>query len=113
MRELRYKLYSSAGFENLTENLVFDELDDFIQKAKNKSSQQFCFCNICLADVAAIVLNELESFYCSNFIDKNKYQDYYKKHKIEVQRKIVKAFDLVKQNPHHADNIISSKERRN
>lgn len=110
MRELRHTLYSSAGFENFTENLVFEELDDFIQKAKNKSPQQFCLCNICLADVAAIVLNELKPYYCSNFIDKNKYKDYHKKHKLEVQREIVKAFDIVKQNPHHADDKVSSKE---
>lgn len=102
MRELRDTLYSSAGLENLTENLVLQEIYNFSQKVKNATNPQFCICNICLADVAAIVLNELKPYYCSNFIDKDKYKDYYKKHKTEVQRKIVKAFDMVKKNPHHA-----------
>ena len=110
MIDLRHTLYSSAGLENLTEDLVFAELDNFIQKAKKMSSHQFCFCNICLADVAAIVLNELKPYYCSNFIDKDKYKDNHKKHKIEVQEKIVKAFDMVMQNPHHVGDKASSKE---
>lgn len=101
MKELRDALQISAGLENLTENLVFQELHNFIQKVKNTPNSKFCVCSICLADVAAIVLNDLKAYYCSNFIDKDKSKDYYKKHRSEVQTKIVKAFDMVKKNPHH------------
>lgn len=103
MKELRDTLQISAGLENLTENLVFQELNDFIEKIKNTPDSQFCICNICLADVAAIVLNDLKPQYCSNFIDKHKSKDYYIKHRLEVRKKIVKAFDMVKKNPHHAN----------
>jgi len=101
MRELRDKLYSTTGLENLTENLVFQELYNFSHKMKTSTKPQFCVCDICLADVAAIVLNELKPYYCSNFIDKDKHKNYYEKNKEEVQRKIIKAFDIVKKNPHH------------
>ena len=101
MRKFRDTLYTNTGLENLTENLVFQELYEFSQKVENTPNPEFCVCSICLADVAAIVLNELKPYYCSNFIDKDKNKDYYKKHKSEVQRKIVKAFDMVKKNPHH------------
>lgn len=101
MKELKDILQISAGLENLTENLVFQELHNFIEKIKNTPNSQFCICNICLADVAAIVLNDIKPQYCSNFIDKDKSKDYYEKHRLEVQRKIVQAFDTVKLNPHH------------
>lgn len=103
MKELRDKLQISAGLENLTENLVFQELNNFIEKIKNTPDSQLCICSICLADVAAIVLNDLKPQYCSNFIDKDKSKDYYNKHRLEVREKIAKAFDMVKKNPHHAN----------
>lgn len=103
MKELRDALQTSAGLENLTENLVFEELHNFVQKVKNMSNSEFCVCSICLADVAAIVLNDLKPYYCSNFIDKGRSKDYYQKHRSEVQRKIVEAFDMVKKAPHHAN----------
>lgn len=101
MNNLKDYLYTNAGLENLAENLVFQELHDYIQTAKNNPDNDFCFCSICLADIAAIVLNGLPPFYCSNFIDKDKNMNYYAKYRLEVQQKIIKAFDKVKKNPHH------------
>ncbi len=101
MREFKEYLYTNAGLENLTENLVFQELYDFSQKVSKLNTSEFCNCSICLADVAAIVLNDLKPYYCSNFLDKDKSKEYYLKYKSEVQQKILKAFDLVKKNPHH------------
>jgi len=101
MREFREYLYSHAGLENLAENLVFQELYDFSQKFAKAHDPEFCNCSICLSDVAAIVLNDLKPYYCSNFMDKEKSNEYYSKYKAEVQQKILKAFELVKKNPHH------------
>lgn len=99
MRDLRDTLSISAGLENLTENLVFQELHDFIEDSSNC---QLCICSICLADVAAIVLNESTPYYCSNFIDKETHKNYYQTHQAEIREKIAKAFDIVMKNPHHA-----------
>lgn len=101
MRELKEILYANAGLENLTENLVFQELYDLSQKLNKQKNSEFCTCNICLADVAAIVLNDMKHYYYSNFLDKGKSEEYYLKNRTEVQQKILKALDLVKKNPHH------------
>ncbi|WP_010248968.1 late competence development ComFB family protein [Acetivibrio cellulolyticus] len=101
MREFRDNLYTKAGLENLAENLVLQELYDFSKKIEQTQNSEFCVCSICLADVAAIVLNDLKPYYCSNFIDKDKNSDYFSKYKSEVQQKILKAFEMVKKNPHH------------
>lgn len=101
MKEFREHLHTHAGLENLAENLVFQELYDFSQKIGNPHNSEFCACSICLADVAAIVLNDLKPYYCSNFLDKNRSNEYYSKYKAEIQQKILDAFALVKKNPHH------------
>ena len=102
MNNLKDYLYATTGLENLAEELVFQELYDFTQKAKIMPDNDLCICCICLADIAAIVLNELPPFYCSNFIDKDKNMDYSAKYRLEVQEKIFKAFEKVKKTPHHA-----------
>ena len=101
MKEFRENLYTNAGLENLVENLVIQELYNFTQMVKHTQNSKFCVCYICLADVAAIVLNELKPYYCSNFIDKNKKIDYFSKNKAEIQQKIIEAFEMVIKNPHH------------
>jgi competence protein ComFB len=102
MNNLKDYLYETTGLENLAEKLVFQELYDFTQNAKTMPDNDLCFCCICLADIASIVLNELPPFYCSNFIDKDNNVNYYAKYKSEVQEKIIKAFEKVKKAPHHA-----------
>jgi len=100
MDDFKEILYN-AGLENSAENLVLEELSDYVEKIKNEPNSQFCFCSICLADVAAIVLNALKPSYSSNFIDKDKRLKYYSKYRPQVQRKIIEAFGIVKKNPHH------------
>lgn len=101
MRKFKDDLYTNAGLENLIENIVLQELYDTAQTLKNKQSKEFCVCWICLADVAAIVLNESKPYYCSNFIDKGENNDYLIKFRAEVHDRIIKAFETVKKNPHH------------
>jgi competence protein ComFB len=101
MRKFRDDLYTNAGLENLTENIVLQELYDFAEKIRNTHSKEICICWICLADVAAIVLNESKPHYCSNFLDKSENNDHLIKLRSEISEKIVKAFETVKKNPHH------------
>lgn len=101
MKKFRDDLYTYAGFENITENIVLEELDYFINDNENMKSKEFCKCWICVADVAAIILNELKPDYCSNFIDKDQKNDYSEKLRKQVFELIIKAFEKVQKNPHH------------
>lgn len=101
MSEFRDILYTHAGFENLTENVVLKELEEYIQDTENMERRGFCKCWICLADVAAIVLNQLKPCYCSNFIDKDENNEYFINLRIKLKEMIQKAFETVKKNPHH------------
>ncbi|HHX18730.1 MAG TPA: late competence development ComFB family protein [Clostridium sp.] len=101
MSEFKDNLYIRAGFENLTENIVLEELERFTKDTEEMKKKGYCKCWICLADVAAIVLNQLKPNYCSNFIDKNKNNEYFTNLRIEVGEMIDNAFETVKKNPHH------------
>ncbi|HOV26686.1 MAG TPA: late competence development ComFB family protein [Pseudobacteroides sp.] len=100
-KNFRDDLYTYAGLENFTENIVLQELYDFAENTENTRGKGFCDCWICLADVAAIVLNDLKPNYLSNFIDKNEKSEYFTKLRTEVKERIVEAFKMVKKNPHH------------
>ncbi|MDQ2088144.1 late competence development ComFB family protein [Herbivorax sp. ANBcel31] len=54
-----------------------------------------------MADVAAIVLNELKPNYCSNFMDKNVNNEYFTSLRTRVGKMVERAFKIVKKNPHH------------
>ncbi|MDQ2087886.1 late competence development ComFB family protein [Herbivorax sp. ANBcel31] len=101
MSELKDSLYTHAGLENLTENIVLKELEEFIKDTENMQKNGYCKCWICLADVAAIVLNELKPNYCSNFMDKNVNNEYFTNLRTRVGKMIERAFKIVKKNPHH------------
>ncbi|NMB33786.1 MAG: late competence development ComFB family protein [Clostridium sp.] len=100
MNKLREKLYY-AGLENISENLVFRELNDYVKEIKKEIVPKFCTCSICLADVAAIVLNGLKTNYCTNFMDKGRNKQYRSTYIAKVRRKIAEAFHIVNENPHH------------
>lgn len=101
MSEFKDNLYTRAGLENLTENIVLNELEEYIEDTENMEKNGYCKCWICLADVAAIVLNQLKPFYCSNFIDKDVNNEYFINLRIKAGEMIRKAFETVKKNPHH------------
>ncbi len=101
VKNFKEDLYTYAGLENLTENTVLSELYNYVQDTKETTDGELCNCWICLADVAAIVLNGLKPYYCSNFIDKDKSNEYIGRLKSEVRESIIKAFETVKKNPHH------------
>ncbi|KNY29421.1 late competence development ComFB family protein [Pseudobacteroides cellulosolvens] len=101
MKNFKDNLYTYAGLENLTENIVLQELYYFVENTQNTRGKGFCDCWICLADVAAIILNDIKPNYCSNFIDKDENSEYFTKLRTEVHERIIKAFEMVKKNPHH------------
>jgi len=94
-------LYTHAGLENITERIVIKELYDFVQSVENSAEPKFCTCWICQADVAAIILNDIKPFYCSNFIDKNKNEEALRLKTPDIRERIVKAFEIIKESPHH------------
>lgn len=102
MGRLKDSLYTRAGFENLTENVVLEALEEYIKDTEKMKENEYCKCWICLADVAAIVLNELKPNYRSNFMDKDINNEYFINLKIKIGEMMDKAFELVKKNPHHA-----------
>lgn len=101
MGEFKDNLYTRAGFENLTENIVLEVLEKFTKDTEEMGKKEYCKCWICLADVAAIVLNQLKPNYCSNFIDKDVNNEYFTNLRTKVVEMIDKAFEVVKKNPHH------------
>lgn len=101
MSGLKDALYTHAGLENLTENVVLNELEQYIKDTEKMKEKGYCKCWICLADVAAIVLNDLKPNYCSNFMDKDTNNEYFENLKIKAADMIDKAFEIVKKNPHH------------
>ena len=56
------ELFYTEELENEAEELVFKVLKEIIDEKKYR----FCKCNICIQDVAAIVLNSIKPMYSSN-----------------------------------------------
>ncbi|MGM0509338.1 MAG: late competence development ComFB family protein [Fusobacteriota bacterium] len=99
---MKYKEhFYTADLENIVEEMVFEELYKIIEEGK----LDFCKCNICIQDIAAIVLNEVPGKYKSNFADKSfpseldKQEEFFLKRKIK--HNIIWAIEKVNQNPHH------------
>lgn len=93
--------YDTGDLENRVEELFFMELHKLIEG----ESVDFCHCDICLQDIAAIVLNRVPSKYENNFVDKTEPSEE-ERAKLEALRQRVvdqlsSAIDLVTKKPHH------------
>jgi len=100
--ELMYKEYFyTEDLENTIEEIVFEELYKII----NEKKVEFCQCNICIQDIAAIVLNKVNPRYKSNLFDKKNPSQYEKSDLEQTRRNIRKilrdGIEKVKSNPHH------------
>lgn len=103
MRELRTELFIRSGLENITENIVMEELEKMFEKIESGEITKYCECWICLSDVAAIVLNDLKPWYFNNYVDKHsaKNTEMISKLEKDIPIKIVEAYERVLKNPHH------------
>ena len=54
--------FRSDEIVNLTEEIVYDELKDLIERAEI----EFCQCDKCLFDIACVVLNRIPTLYSSS-----------------------------------------------
>lgn len=93
--------FDTGDLENRVEELVFMELHKLIEDESN----EFCRCDICLLDIAALVLNSVPSKYENNFVDKMEPSED-KTTKLEALRqkvveKMPAAIQLVTDKPHH------------
>lgn len=93
MRTYKKKIF------NIMEEVVEDNLNSIIESGKI----DFCTCDKCLNDIAAITLNNLRPKYVSTSegaviarIEKLKDQL-----NVDIYEKLVLAIETVKKNPHH------------
>lgn len=64
---------------NVTERIVFDE----IRSALDSQTIQFCDCDICLQDIAAISLNALPSWYMTDIATTQAESSEHYQHKLQ------------------------------
>ena len=93
--------YDTGDLENRAEELFFMELHKLIEG----KTTEFCHCDICLQDIAAIVLNKIPSKYENNFVDKTEPSEE-ELAKLEtlrqsVEEQLLPAIDLITRKPHH------------
>ncbi|MCF8010580.1 MAG: late competence development ComFB family protein [Clostridiales bacterium] len=83
---------------NVTERLLDELLDDILSKVDN-----FCGCERCRKDVAAIALNTLPANYVATEEGevKKRVSLLEAQMRIDVTQAVMKAVEIVSKNPHH------------
>lgn len=85
--------------ENLSEEILFEQLQQHIDAGQ----PEFCRCDVCIQDIAAIALNRITPTYISSFIEKHYKADdaRYAKLREQAKTELLVAIELVRQHPHH------------
>lgn len=95
------QIFYTDDLENIIEELLFEELDKIIKS----NSLDFCTCEVCIQDIAAIVLNKTDPLYKNNIVDKRfpseREQVKLDKIRAEIRERLLNSIDLVNKNPHH------------
>ncbi len=60
------KQFYNEDLENYSEEIVFEQLYHIVEAG----SEDFCQCEICIQDIAAIVLNRVPTLYCCSLLEK-------------------------------------------
>ncbi len=94
--------YCGHELFNVTEDVVFFELHHVIASKQ----VDFCRCEICLLDIAAITLNQLPPVYWGNRYEKYSPRTDEQKAQAEklhrlAHERLLLAIEIVKVNPHH------------
>jgi len=97
----KYKnLFYHEDLENLTEEIVFQEIH-----ALTESGHEFCRCDGCIQDIAAIVLNRVAALYCCSPLEKvfpgESFRIRINEIKELVKQELPKAIDTVTMYSHH------------
>ena len=87
--------------ENLSEEVVFEELYNGIED----KSYDVCQCDVCIQDVAALLLNRVQSVYCCSVFEKSEPRETLQEVLGEVRKSVKKelpdVLDLVRAKAHH------------
>ena len=102
MARERWKDYfETQELENLTEELVFEELYTYTKLHQ----EEFCTCAKCLMDIAALVLNTVPPLYSASIAERMDpspgFQKKYENLRGDIQRAIPRAVSQVKDMAHH------------
>lgn len=94
-------MFYTEDLENTIEELVFMNLKNIIEE----DIINFCKCQICIQDIAAIVLNKVPPKYKINIIDKfsltEKEKDELDKLSVIIREALITAIEIVENSPHH------------
>lgn len=94
------KFYTEE-LENMLEELVFEQLYEIIKK----NEKEFCKCNICIQDIAAIVLNKMPPRYKNSVVDKvyinENERQINEKLRAEIKANLLDAINKTANFPHH------------
>ena len=98
----KYKnLFYREDLENLTEEIVFQEIHALAEGGE----PEFCQCDACIQDIAAIVLNRVSSLYCCSPLEKvipgGDLQERIREIKELVRQELPKAIETVTLFSHH------------
>lgn len=100
MRGLK-KQYEAYDLENVAEDLVFEQIDALV----NDPDKKFCRCNVCLQDMAAIVLNRVPALYSCSILEKNSPGENFGARIEETRKRIAEllpeAIEMVRRNNNH------------
>ena len=91
--EIKEKLH------NYTEHLVFEKLDELLDQEEYKN---VCRCEKCILDMCTYALNRLSPQYVVSHKGEvyTKIKDFNQQSKVDVMSVVVKAIEVVKNNPH-------------
>jgi len=94
--EVRKKLH------NHTEDLVLETLAKIL---KDKDSKDVCTCEKCLLDMCTYALNRLPAKYVASYKGEvyTKVNDFEQQSRVDIMSEVIKAIDIVSENPHNKD----------
>lgn len=94
------QMYEHEDLENLTEEVVFEELHRIIEAGEELPADP-----ISLQDIVALTLNKVPAKYVTSFVEKLNPRDQQLKEleaiRIQVKAELRLAIDTVKQRPHN------------
>jgi competence protein ComFB len=91
--EIKLKLH------NYTEDLVISKLKELLEQEEN---DDVCKCEKCILDMCTYALNRLSPQYVVSYKGEvyTKIKDFNQQSKVDVMSVVVKAIEVVKNNPH-------------
>lgn len=98
----RYKKrFAHEDLENFSEEIVYEQLASIMDKGE----KEFCQCDVCVQDIAAIALNKVPTLYCCSLLEKTSPNDNFLVKIEEVRQQaraaLLEAIDVVSAKNNH------------